>query len=66
MNQELLKQIGAGALAGLISAAAVDYSAFKRWKSFDEAVKYKWSLALWRWFKGAVIGAVTSAGVGAV
>ena len=53
----------AGALSGLVTAARVDYEAFKAWKDVNELLNYNWGLALWRWFQGAVIGAVTMAGV---
>ena len=51
-----------GALAGLLAAAAVDFAAFRVWKSFQDARSYHWSLALWRWVQGAVIGAVSGGG----
>jgi hypothetical protein len=53
----------AGALSGLLGAARSDYEAFKAWKEAKDALSYNWSVALWRWFQGAVIGAVTMAGV---
>jgi hypothetical protein len=53
----------AGALSGLISAAKLDFDAFRRWKSFDEALSYNWGIALWRWLQGGIIGAVTGAGL---
>ena len=46
-----------GAMLGWGVAARLDYVAFKSWKSADEAWKYDWKLAAWRWFQGAVIGA---------
>lgn len=54
-----------GALTGLLAAAAIDYRAFKSWKSWDEAHAYQWSVALWRWTQGAIVGAVSSATLGA-
>ena len=50
-----------GALVGCLTAAIVDFQAFRSWKSFEEARQYSWGLALWRWFQGAVIGAVAGA-----
>lgn len=55
-----------GLLTGFLSAAAGDYAAFTRWKSFDECASYGWKIALWRWFQGAVIGAVSGAGIGSL
>lgn len=57
-------KIGLDALKGALVAAAVDFGAFKKWKSFDEALDYEWGLAIWRWFQGAVIGAVAGFGLG--
>lgn len=53
----------AGALGGLLSAARADYEAFKSWKDFNDALGYNWRTALFRWVQGAIIGAVTMAGV---
>jgi len=58
--------IGQGALSGFASAALVDFAAFRSWKSVQEAREYSWGLAAWRWFQGAVIGAVMATGFGAV
>lgn len=53
-----------GAITGLIAAAAVDFQAFRNWKSFNDAASYSWSVAAFRWFQGAVVGLVTAAGLG--
>lgn len=55
-----------GALAGLLSAALVDFAAFRSWKSFDDLKTYQWRTALFRWGQGAVVGLVTAAGLGTV
>ncbi len=55
-------KIGLDALKGALVAAAVDFGAFKKWKSFDDALKYEWGLAIWRWFQGAVVGVAVGAG----
>lgn len=55
-----------GALAGWASAALVDLAAFRSWKSFHDAAVYDWQTAAWRWFQGAVVGALSSAGLGLV
>lgn len=53
-----------GAISGVVAAAAVDYQAFRNWKSFQDAASYSWGTAAFRWFQGAVAGAVTAAGIG--
>lgn len=53
------------ALSGVIVAAAVDFAAFRSWKSFQEARTYDWGVAAWRWFQGAVIGVLAYYGVAA-
>ena len=55
-----------GALAGWLSAAGVDFQAFRSWKSFHDAAVYQWGTALWRWLQGAVLGAVAGGGYGAM
>ena len=57
------KPIIQGAFAGLLSAAVIDYAAFRSWKSFDDFRAYAWGLALWRWVQGALVGAITGAGL---
>jgi len=54
----------AGALAGFIAAALVDFNAFRTWKSVDDAMRYDWKLAGWRWAQGAISGALVAAGIG--
>jgi hypothetical protein len=51
-----------GALVGIVSLAIED---IRRWKSFTDA-KFNFSIALWRWFQGAVTGAAAGAGLGAI
>lgn len=55
-----------GAIGGLIVAARVDYAAFAAWQSFGDAAGYNWWLASWRWFQGALIGALAALGFSAV
>lgn len=55
----------ASALLGAGVAARMDLAAFASWKRFDDALAYDWGVALWRWFQGAVIGALAALGVGA-
>jgi len=56
----------AGALSGLLAAAVVDIGAFRAWKNVNEAMAYDWKTAAWRWFQGAVSGALMAAGVAGV
>lgn len=55
-----------GAIGGLLSAAAVDFAAFRSWKSWHDIAEYSWGTAAFRWFQGAVIGAATAVGIGLV
>lgn len=62
--QEILgNTIVAGAISGFIAASTVDIVAFRNWKSFDDAAKYAWNVAYWRWFQGTVSGALTALGI---
>lgn len=49
-----------GAVSGLVSAAVVDFAAFRSWKSAKEAAAYEWSVAVWRWFQGFVGGGLAA------
>ena len=55
-----------GAVTGVLAAAAVDFAAFRSWKSFHDAATYQWTTALFRWFQGAVVGGVAALGYGAI
>ena len=48
------------ALLGLLSAAVVDFQAFRAWKSFNEIKQYSWGLALFRWVQGAALGILSA------
>ena len=61
-----LHNILMGVASGVTSAALGDFAAFKSWKSFDDARTYSWSLAIWRWFQGAIVGGLTGLGFGAM
>lgn len=58
--------VGIGAVAGLLAAARIDYEAFQTWDEWRDFQTYSWSLASFRWVKGAVIGAVSAYGFAAV
>lgn len=66
LQQVLGHPVVRGAITGLISAVMVDYGAFRKWQSFDEAKTYDWRVAAWRWVQGLVAGAVSAAGLDAV
>ena len=61
-----LTQVVAGALAGWAGAARADYMAFKAWKSWGEFKTYDWPTATFRWFQGAVVGALAGAGYSSI
>jgi hypothetical protein len=53
-----------GVVIGVSSAAATDYHAFKAFRSWDDLVRYRWGLAMFRWFQGAVIGILSGSVLG--
>jgi len=55
-----------GAISGIVAAATVDLHAFLTWKSVNDVKGYNWSTAAFRWAQGAVTGALTAAGMGAM
>lgn len=63
LHQVLAHPAVTGALTGALTAAVVDFQAFRNWKSFHDAQTFAWSIALWRWLQGAVVGAVTAFGI---
>lgn len=58
--------VQAGAISGLLTAGAVDFQAFRNFKCWHDAAAYNWGTALFRWAQGAIMGAVTGAGIFAV
>lgn len=52
-----------GAISGLLAAAVVDFHAFLTWKNAHDVASYDWATAAFRWFQGAVAGAVAAAGL---
>ena len=53
-----------GIITGVGTAAHIDYQAFVTQKSWDDLIRYRWGLATFRWFQGAVIGAVSGSILG--
>jgi hypothetical protein len=60
-----LTKIVLGAASGAGAAALADYHAFQTWKRWQDAITYDWGTATFRWFSGAVTGALMGAGLGA-
>jgi hypothetical protein len=53
--------------AGVVSAMAaahIDYDAFKKMQTPQEVLTYNWGVAVWRIFKGFVIGVVSASTMG--
>ena len=65
MSDFLHHPIVRGIIAGVLSAAVVDFNAFKSWHSFSDARQYSWGVAAWRWLQGAVIGGCSALGLAA-
>lgn len=55
-----------GAVSGMVAAAGVDIHAFMQWKNWHDAATYDWGTATFRWAAGAILGAATAAGYGAL
>ena len=53
----------AGAISGALSAFATDLSAFRAWKSWQDAATYDWPTAAFRWVQGAFFGVLAAFGV---
>jgi len=49
-----------GGMAGLLSAALVDFQAFRSWTRLQDALAYDWGIALWRWGQGFVVGGLAA------
>lgn len=64
---EFLQQpVVAGAIAGFLTATAVDIQAFRAFETFGEFKAYNWSTAAFRAVQGIVIGALSVLGIGAL
>lgn len=59
----LQNRIVMGAVAGVLTAALVDFNAFRAWKTFHDVSTYQWSTAAFRWLQGAIVGAITATGL---
>lgn len=55
-----------GAVSGALAAAVVDLHAFLTWKSVMDVKAYQWGTAAFRWLQGAITGAISGAGLGAM
>lgn len=47
-----------GAVSGWVAAAAIDFEAFRSWQRVEDALTYSWKIAVFRWIKGAILGAL--------
>lgn len=55
-----------GLLAGLVTAIKADHEAFRQWNSWHDVERFDWSLASFRYARGAALGALMGAGIGNV
>lgn len=55
--------VRAGA-AGAVSAALIDFAAFRHFQSWHDLAVYDWGVASFRWTAGFATAAVTSLGLG--
>lgn len=60
---DLTHKLAAGALSGLVAALATDVAAFRSWRKWDDAKSYNWGIASFRWFQGALLGALAAFGL---
>ena len=60
MQEWLQDPLFRGVLTGVLSAAYVDFAAFRAWKSWSDATRYGWGTASFRWAIGGVIGLITT------
>jgi hypothetical protein len=65
-QQVLHSPVARAAFSGAIAAAVVDIHAFLTWKKFQDVEAYDWGVAVFRWVQGAVAGALTGLGMGAM
>lgn len=49
-----------GVLIGMFTAAVVDFQAFRSWQSWNDAARYGWGVAAWRWLVGGMVGLLGS------
>lgn len=50
-------------LAGVLSAAAIDFAEFRKWKRWEDAATYDWRVATFRWFQGGFVGFISGWGL---
>lgn len=60
----LVRHAAMGALGGLIVAIRADRETFNRWTTWQDIETFDWSVASFRYLKGATIGALTVSGIG--
>lgn len=64
MSEFFANPLTRAVLTGIVTAAAVDFQAFRTWQSVEDAKRYAWTVAAWRWFLGAFAGLVFGLGYG--
>lgn len=55
-----------GLLGGLVAAIKADHEAFRKWNSWQDVRSFDWNVASYRYARGAMLGALTGAGIGSV
>lgn len=55
------KAILAAAFGGFLTAFTQDLAEFNRWQSIDDAIKFNWKVAIFKYVKGAILGAIAGA-----
>jgi len=58
MNTKQILLIALSVGVGLVSAVQTDMSSYKRAKRSDPTAKFDWGVAVPRWIKGALTGAI--------
>lgn len=58
-----IKTILLGAAVGFLSAAVTDLDSYVKSRKDDPSVSFDWTLAVIRWFKGALLGSGIGVGM---
>jgi hypothetical protein len=62
----LQSPIGQGAVTGFVAAAAVDFLAFRSFKTWQDVATFDYRVAGIRWVTGIISGIVAALGLGAL
>lgn len=63
LSELLSNTLVQGAITGFVSAALIDYQAFRSWKNAHDAMTYDWATAAFRWLQGTIGGLITASGI---